>query len=164
MSALESVEILLVEDNATDAELAMRALRKHNLANNLVWVKDGAAALDFVWRRGEYANRGNSRPKLVLLDLKLPKIDGIEVLRQLKSSEQTKIIPVVMLTSSREERDLIDSYRLGVNSYIVKPVDFDNFLETVSKLGLYWSLMNVVPDHAPAPMVDIDVDSGPETS
>jgi DNA-binding response OmpR family regulator len=157
MAALEFVEILLVEDNATDAELTMRALRRHNLANNVVWVKDGAAALDFMFRAGEYADRGNGRPKLVLLDLKLPKVDGIEVLRRLKSSEDTKTVPVVMLTSSREERDLVDSYRLGVNSYIVKPVDFDSFVETVSKLGFYWSLMNTVPDSGAGQILDVDI-------
>ena len=147
MTGLELVEILLVEDNPTDAELTLRALRRNNLANNVVWVKDGAEALDFLHCRGNYANRRNGTPKLILLDLKLPKIDGIEVLRELKTDIKTKIIPVVMLTSSQEERDLVESYRLGVNSYIVKPVDFEKFLETVSQVGFYWSLMNKIPPH-----------------
>jgi two-component system response regulator len=147
MTGLELVEILLVEDNPTDAELTLRALRRNNLANNVVWVKDGAEALDFLHCRGNYANRKNGTPKLILLDLKLPKIDGIEVLRELKTDNKTKIIPVVMLTSSQEERDLVESYRLGVNSYIVKPVDFEKFLETVSQVGFYWSLMNKIPPH-----------------
>jgi len=145
MTGLELVEILLVEDNPTDAELTMRALRRTNLANNVVWVKDGAEALDFVYSRGKYADRADGTPKLILLDLKLPKIDGIEVLRELKTDSKTKVIPVVMLTSSEEERDLVKSYRLGVNSYIVKPVDFEKFLETVSQVGFYWSLMNKIP-------------------
>jgi two-component system response regulator len=147
MTGLELVEILLVEDNPTDAELTLRALRRNNLANNVVWVKDGAEALDFLHCRGIYANRKNGTPKLILLDLKLPKIDGIEVLREIKTDSKTKIIPVVMLTSSQEERDLVESYRLGVNSYIVKPVDFEKFLETVSQVGFYWSLMNKIPPH-----------------
>ena len=145
MTGLELVEILLVEDNPTDAELTLRALRSNNLANNVVWVKDGAEALDFLNCRGNYANRKNGTPKLILLDLKLPKIDGIEVLREIKTDSKTQMIPVVMLTSSQEERDLVESYRLGVNSYIVKPVDFEKFLETVSKVGFYWSLMNKIP-------------------
>ncbi len=145
MTGLEFVEILLVEDNPTDAELTLRALRRNNLANNVVWVKDGAQALDFLYCRGQYADRKNGTPKLILLDLKLPKIDGIEVLRELKNDNKHKMIPVVMLTSSQEERDLVESYRLGVNSYIVKPVDFEKFLETVSKVGFYWSLMNKIP-------------------
>ena len=147
MTGLELVEILLVEDNPTDAELTLRALHRNNLANNVVWVKDGAEALDFLHCRGNYASRKNGTPKLILLDLKLPKIDGIEVLRELKTDSKTKIIPVVMLTSSQEERDLVESYRLGVNSYIVKPVDFEKFLETVSQVGFYWSLMNKIPPH-----------------
>jgi CheY-like chemotaxis protein len=148
MTAFEHVEILLVEDNPTDAELAMRALRKKNLANNLVWVKDGVEALDFIFCRGQYENRANLTPRLILLDLKLPKVDGIEVLRTIKSDPKTRTIPVVMLTSSHEERDIIESYQLGVNSYIVKPVDFDKFLEMVSQVGLYWSLVNKVPQGA----------------
>jgi two-component system response regulator len=145
MIGFENVEILLVEDNPADAELTMRALKKKNLANNLVWVKDGVEALDFLFCKGAYVNRGSSAPKLILLDLKLPKLDGIEVLRTLKADAKTRTVPVVMLTSSQEERDIVESYQLGVNSYIVKPVDFDKFLEMVSQVGLYWSLVNKVP-------------------
>ncbi|MEE9166981.1 MAG: response regulator [Candidatus Neomarinimicrobiota bacterium] len=143
MSYEDDIQILMVEDNPADAELALRALKKHNLANNVYWVKDGAEALDFVFARGEYSDRTqNHRPKLILLDLKLPKVDGLEVLRQVKSNEETKVIPVVVLTSSKEEQDMIESYELGVNSYIVKPVGFDNFVEAVAELGLYWLLLN----------------------
>jgi CheY-like chemotaxis protein len=138
----KTVEILLAEDNPTDAELTMRALRKNNLANNLVWVKDGALALDFIFCTGTYANRANGHPRLILLDLKMPKVSGIEVLQRIKSNEDTKIIPVVMLTSSAEERDIVESYKLGVNSYIVKPVDFTQFVDVVSQAGLYWAVMN----------------------
>lgn len=145
MADFQSVEILLVEDNPTDAELTMRALRKNHLANNVTWVKDGAQALDFMFCRGAYAGRQSNHPRLILLDLKLPKVDGIEVLRQLKSDERTKTIPVVMLTSSAEESDVVKSYKLGVNSYIVKPVNFEQFGETVAKAGLYWMLMNRMP-------------------
>lgn len=147
VSELDAVEILLVEDSDEDAELTIRALKQRKLANDLFRVKDGAEALDFLHCRGIYANRKNGTPKLILLDLKLPKIDGIEVLREIKTDSKTKIIQVVMLTSSQEERDLVESYRLGVNSYIVKPVDFEKFLETVSQVGFYWSLMNKIPPH-----------------
>lgn len=145
MTDFRSVEILLVEDNPTDAELTMRALRENNLANHVTWIKNGAEALDFVFCRGAYRSRKNDHPKLILLDLKLPKVDGIEVLRQIKSDEAAKMIPVVVLTSSAEERDIVESYRLGVNSYLVKPVDFEHFGETVAKAGLYWMLMNKTP-------------------
>ena len=145
MIGFENVEILLVEDNPTDAELTVRALKKKHLANNLVWVKDGVEALDFMFCRGQYEQRVNYQPKLVLLDLKLPKIDGIEVLRALKADAKTRTVPVVMLTSSNEERDIVESYQLGVNSYIVKPVDFTKFLDMVSQVGLYWSLVNKEP-------------------
>ncbi|HZP92492.1 MAG TPA: response regulator [Burkholderiales bacterium] len=145
MTDLEHVEILLVEDNATDAELTLRALRKNKLANNIVWVKDGEQALDFLYCRGTYADRKNGKPKLILLDLKLPKVDGIQVLSEVKKDPALKTIPVVMLTSSHEERDIVESYALGVNSYIVKPVDFDKFVDMVSNVGLYWSIMNKVP-------------------
>jgi CheY-like chemotaxis protein len=143
MNNPSEVEILLVEDNPHDAELAMRALKKRNLTNKLAWVKDGAAALEFIF--GEPAAATNHvlhHPKVILLDLKLPKMDGLEVLRQLKSNDASKTIPVVVLTSSREERDVVESYRLGVNSYIVKPVNFDNFSEAVAQLGMYWLLLN----------------------
>jgi len=144
--AEEQVEILLAEDNAEDAEMTMRALRRNNLANQLHWVKDGAEALDYLFCRGPYVGRDPSRPpKLVLLDIKMPKIDGIEVLRRLKQDDATRAIPVVVMTSSNEERDVLESYRLGVNSYIVKPVQFDQFIETVAKIGLYWLLTNRVP-------------------
>jgi two-component system, response regulator len=145
MPELNTVEILLVEDSATDAELTMRALRRNNLANNLVWVKDGREALDFMFRGGAYADRPNHHPKLVLLDLKLPKVDGIEVLRRLKADERTRAIPVVMVTSSAEERDIVESYKLGVNSYLVKPVDFGQFVEVVAQGGLYWAVLNRTP-------------------
>jgi CheY-like chemotaxis protein len=146
MTDYEQVEILLAEDNESDAEMTIRALRRKNLANNLVWVKDGAEALDFIFRRGAYASRPDGSPKLVLLDLKMPKVDGIEVLRQIKSNEATKMMPVVMLTSSAEERDIVASYAFGVNSYVVKPVDFSNFVVEVAKAGCYWVLVNRVPE------------------
>jgi len=141
---LEQVEILLVEDNPEDAEMTMRALRKRNLANHVHWVKDGEEALDYLFCTGPYAGRDQSRPRLVLLDIKMPKVDGIEVLRRIKGSD-LKTVPVVVMTSSNEERDVVESYRLGVNSYIVKPVAFDAFLETVSGIGMYWVLTNRVP-------------------
>ena len=139
------VEILLVEDDESDAELTLRALRKNNLANNVVWVKDGAEALDFLFQTGAYAERRNEMPRLVLLDLKLPKVDGIEVLKRIKSDPRTRTIPVVMVTSSAEEKDLIESYNVGVNSYLVKPVDFKQFIDVVSQAGLYWAVFNKTP-------------------
>lgn len=148
MHDFEQIEILLAEDSEADAEMTMRALSRHNLANHLVWVKDGAEALDFIFRRGAYAQRPRGAPKLVLLDLKMPKVDGIEVLRQVKSNEETRTIPVVMLTSSAEERDIVASYSLGVNSYIVKPVDFTSFVDEVAKAGCYWVLVNRLPGTA----------------
>jgi len=146
MTALEDIEILLVEDNPNDVELTMRALQKQNLASKVFVVKDGAEALEFIFATGAFAARKiENRPKVVLLDLKLPKVDGIEVLRRIKSDERTKQTPVVMLTSSEEERDVLDTYNLGVNSYIVKPVDFSNFVHAVSELGVYWGLLNKLP-------------------
>ena len=146
MVGFNEVEILLVEDNPNDAELALRSLKKHNLANKILWVKDGAEALDFLFHTGVYADRtGNNIPKLVLLDLKLPKVDGLEVLRRVKSDEKMKVIPVVVLTSSQEEQDRVESYKLGVNSYIVKPVEFEKFVSAIEKLGLYWMLLNKPP-------------------
>jgi two-component system, response regulator len=139
---MDDIEVLLVEDNKNDAELTTRSLKKINLANRLQWVKDGAEALDYIYRTGAYAERPPVQPRLILLDLKLPKIDGIEVLRRVKSDPETRVIPVVMLTSSAEERDVVESYRLGVNSYIVKPVDFTKFVETVANAGLYWMITN----------------------
>lgn len=145
MTDLQQIEILLVEDNPEDAEMTMRALRKRNLANHLHWVKDGEEALEYLFGTGRYAGRDVSQPpRLVLLDIKMPKVDGIEVLRRVKASE-LKQVPVVVMTSSNEERDVLESYRLGVNSYIVKPVQFDDFTETVAKIGLYWVLTNRVP-------------------
>jgi CheY-like chemotaxis protein len=143
---VKEVEILLVEDNPTDAELAIRALKKNNLANSLVWVKDGAEALDFIFATGAYSDRSVScPPKVVLLDLRLPKVDGMEVLRRVKEDERTRAIPIVVLTSSKEDRDIAESYKLGVNSYISKPVEFDAFAKTVSELGMYWLLVNRPP-------------------
>lgn len=146
MSNFNEVEILLVEDTPEDAELTMRALRTRNLANRLHHVEDGEAALDFLFGRGQFAAREvNTRPKVVLLDLKLPKVDGLEVLRTLKEDSRTRDVPVVVITSSREDRDLDEAYRLGANSYVVKPVDFNQFSEAVGQLGLYWVLINEVP-------------------
>jgi len=143
MNELDAVEILLVEDNQRDAELTIRALKKNNLANRLVHVQDGAEALDFLFGRGKYAEREiNQRPRLVLLDLKLPKVSGLEVLRTIKQHEQTKNIPVVVVTSSIEDPDIQSAYALGVNSYVVKPVQFEAFSEAISRLGIYWLLVN----------------------
>ena len=146
MSETHEVEVLLVEDNATDAELALRALRGNGLRNNFVVARDGAEALDFLFARGQFAHRevGNG-PKLVLLDLRLPRVDGIEVLRQVKSDERTRGIPVVILTSSRQDPDIQQCYELGANSYIVKPVDFDKFAAAVAEVGYYWLLLNQPP-------------------
>jgi DNA-binding response OmpR family regulator len=141
------VEILFIEDNHHEAELTIRSLKKHNLANKLKHIDDGAEALDFIFCKGEYKARENSaEPKLIILDLKLPKVDGLEILRQLKANEKTKFIPVVVLTSSQEERDVVESYRLGVNSYIVKPVNFESFGKAVADLGLYWVILNHKPN------------------
>lgn len=140
---MEHVEILLVEDNANDAELTIRALKKNNLANNLFHVKDGAEALDFIYCKGEYNNRSDrTKPKLILLDLKMPKIDGMEVLKVLKTDPDTKHIPIVILTSSKEEKDLIVSYELGANSFIQKPVEFDKFVSSIVEIGMYWVILN----------------------
>jgi len=142
----DPVEILLVEDNPSDVELALHSLRKHRLANNVHVVRDGAEALDFLFCRGAYESRNpNHPPKVVLLDLKLPKVDGLEVLRELRRHESTRLMPVVVMTSSREERDIVESYKLGINSYIVKPVDFEQFTEAVRQVGCYWLLLNQPP-------------------
>jgi CheY-like chemotaxis protein len=141
-----SIEILLVEDNPNDVELTLHALKKNNLTNRIHVVRDGAEALEYLFSSGAYAERDlNQTPKVILLDLKLPKVDGMEVLKRIKADERTRSIPMVVLTSSREERDIVDSYRLGVNSYITKPVDFDHFTEAVRQLGLYWLLLNQPP-------------------
>lgn len=145
MTELDSIEILLAEDNPADAEMTLRALRRHNLANQLHWVKDGVEALEFLECSGAYAGREGKNPRLILLDLKMPKVDGIQVLRRIKASERLRGIPVVMMTSSHEERDMEESYRLGVNSYVVKPVEFEAFIKAVAELGLYWMLLNRTP-------------------
>ena len=145
MNDFEQVEILLAEDSEADAEMTIRALRRNNLANHLVWVKDGAEALDFIFRRGAYASRPAGTPKLVLLDLKMPKVDGLEVLQTVKKDPTLKSIPVVMLTSSREEQDLVQTYDLGVNAYVVKPVVFSDFIEAVKSLGQFWAVVNEPP-------------------
>ncbi len=147
MHAVNESEILLVEDNPYDAELALRALHKRHLANRVVHVKDGKEALDFLFGTGPYAGRDSSQhPKVMLLDLKLPKLDGLEVLRAVKSNDLTKHIPVVVLTSSNQQRDLVECYDLGVNGYVVKPLEFDNFSAAVAELGCYWVLLNQRPD------------------
>ena len=142
----EAVEILLVEDNPNDVELTLHALRTSRLANDIKVVRDGEEALDFIMCRGPYAERDiSSGPRVILLDLKLPKVDGIEVLRQTKADPRTKMIPIVILTSSNEDKDIVESYQLGVNSYMQKPVDFQQFTEAVHQLGMYWLVYNQPP-------------------
>jgi len=143
---LESKMILLVEDNADDEELTLRALKKHHIGNQVFVARDGAEALDFLFCEGQYADRDpNEMPQVTLLDLKLPKVDGLEVLRRLRADERTRMLPIVILTSSNEEKDVIEGYQLGANSYVRKPVDFNEFLEAAQKLGLYWLVLNRVP-------------------
>lgn len=143
---MQEVEILLVEDNPHDAELTIRALKKHNFANKIFHVKDGAEALDFLFAKGNYNQLTVGRcPKVVILDLKLPKVDGLEVLRRMKKDARTRTIPVVVLTSSQEEQDIVESYNLGVNSFVTKPVEFESFMQAVAKLGCYWMLLNQPP-------------------
>ncbi|MRT94298.1 response regulator [Ancylomarina sp. 16SWW S1-10-2] len=140
---METKDILYIEDNPNDIELTLRALRKHNVANSIQVIKDGEEALEYTFATGRYVERDkNERPKIILLDLKLPKVGGLEILKKLKSEEQTQNIPVVVLTSSSEEQDILESYNYGVNSYVVKPIKFENFSEAVSTLGLYWLLIN----------------------
>jgi two-component system, response regulator len=146
MNSSKPVDILLIEDNPNDVELTLRALKKVNVANHLLVVGDGAEALDYLFARGTYRSRNRiDVPKVVLLDLKLPKVGGLEVLREVKSDPIMKSVPIVVLTSSKEEQDIIESYKLGVNSYIVKPVDFEKFVEAVAQLGMYWVLLNQPP-------------------
>ncbi len=146
MKTSEFIDILFVEDSPIDAELTLIALKEENLANNVIWLQDGAQALDFIFAEGEYAHRNiESQPKLILLDLKMPKVGGIEVVQRIRSDERTKRIPIVIMTSSKEEKDVVDSYQLGINSYIVKPVDFDKFSKSVKEIGFYWLLMNHSP-------------------
>ena len=135
----------MVEDDPKDVELTMTALEGYNLANEVIVTRDGEEALDYLYRRGNYIARSSDHPAVILLDLKLPKIDGLEVLRQVKSDDNLKMIPVVVLTSSREERDLISSYKLGVNAYVVKPVDFHEFVNAIKELGVFWAIINAAP-------------------
>ena len=137
--------ILLVEDDANDVELTLNALAQHNLANKIVVARDGAAALDYLYRRGDHQHRTDSQPIVVLLDLKMPKVNGLDVLKQMKAHETLRLVPVVMLTSSREERDLVDSYQLGVNAYVVKPVSFSEFVAAIQGLGVFWAIVNEPP-------------------
>lgn len=149
MNDLKNSEILLVEDNPADAELTLHALRKHRLANRICLARDGEEALDFLFCRGTYSTRQHGEvPRLVLLDLKLPKVNGLEVLQKIKADQRTRSIPVIVLTSSKEERDLVRSYQLGVNSYIQKPVSFADFQDVVRQMGMYWLLLNTQPPAA----------------
>lgn len=145
MNGYQQVEILLVEDSTADAEMTLRTLKKRGIANNVEWVRDGVEALDWIHCRGTYESRPNGHPKLVLLDLKMPRMDGLQVLEAMKADASTRYIPVVMMTSSREEGDLLASYGLGVNSYVVKPVDFAEFAEHIAQIGMYWMIANQTP-------------------
>jgi CheY-like chemotaxis protein len=135
-----------VEDSPVDAELTMRGLKDEKLANHITWVKDGQEALDYVYKRGDYAQRGGGGPRLILLDLKMPRVDGIEVMRVLKGDENTRRIPIVIMTSSKEDKDIIDSYNLGANSYVVKPLDFESLAEVARQAGFYWLAINHAPE------------------
>lgn len=148
MSTGKPRDILLAEDNAKDAELMLAALQEYNITNDLIVVRDGAEALDYLFRQGEFGGRGDGHPALVLLDIKMPKVNGLEVLRRIKSDEKLRTLPVVMLTSSREERDLVESYRLGVNGYVVKPLQFTQFLGVVKDLAGFWLRANEPPPEA----------------
>lgn len=145
MNDLSPVHILLAEDTPTDAEMTLRALKKVGLVNNITWVKDGQEALDYIFCTGGFTGRVGGDPTLIMLDLKMPKINGLEVLKKIKTTEKTKLIPVIMLTSSAEEPDIVRCYEHGVNSYIVKPVESDRFFEEVSKAGFYWAILNRIP-------------------
>lgn len=143
---IHNIEILLVEDSLEDATLVIRSLKKNNLGNSLRHLSDGAEALEFIFAKGKYAGRNiDDKPKLILLDLKMPKVNGLEVLKEIKSDERTKSIPVVIMTSSREDKDLVESYKLGVNGFVIKPVSFDNFSKAVADLGMYWLMVNQSP-------------------
>lgn len=143
---IHNIEIILVEDSLEDANLVIRSLKKNNLGNSIIHLKDGAEALDFIFAKGEYSTRKvEDKPKLILLDLKMPKVDGLKVLRAIKADARTKTIPVVIMTSSREDRDLIECYELGANSYVVKPVSFESFVQAVAELGMYWLMVNQSP-------------------
>ena len=148
MSDYQSVEILLVEDSHADAEMTQRTLKKRGIVNDIAWVRDGVEALDYLRCEGSFTGRKNGNPKLVLLDLKMPRMDGLQVLKAMREDARTQWVPVVMMTSSREEGDLLKSYALGVNSYIVKPVDFEQFADTVAQIGMYWVLANQTPAQA----------------
>jgi two-component system response regulator len=145
MNGYQQVEVLLVEDSAADAEMTLRTLKRRGIANVVEWVRDGAEALDWLHCRNQYAHRRNGHPKLVLLDLKMPRMDGLQLLEVMKADPEMRTIPVVMMTSSREEGDLLASYGLGVNSYVVKPVDFGEFAERISQVGMYWVIANQTP-------------------
>jgi two-component system response regulator len=145
MDELGTADILLAEDSDADAELTLRALRKGNLVNKVLRVRDGVEAIEYMFREGQFLNRPGGNPRLVLLDMKMPRLGGLDVLRRLRSDERTKFIPVVVLTSSAEDRDIIESYHLGVNSYLVKPVNFAEFTQVVAHLGLYWAVLNRIP-------------------
>lgn len=146
MDVNKTVEILLVEDSDHDAELALRSLKKNKISNKITRLRDGEEALEFIFGTGEYEGRNiHNHPKVILLDLKMPKVDGLEVLQAIRSNEDTKNIPIVMLTSSKEERDVVEGYKLGVNSFIVKPVDFNSFMEAVREIGFYWVILNELP-------------------
>lgn len=145
MANPEGIEILWVEDNPNDIELSLLSLKKHNLANRVYVVEDGAEALDYLFCKGNYATRTSTQPKVIFLDLKLPKVSGLDVLKTLRADESTRRIPVVVLTSSQEERDVVQSYDLGVNSYVVKPIDFSSFATVIAELGFYWLVVNNIP-------------------
>jgi two-component system, response regulator len=143
---MHNVDIVLVEDSSEDADLVIRSLKRSNLGNNIIHLQDGEQALDFFYARGKYSARQvDDKPRLIMLDLKMPKVDGLEVLRALKTDERTQSIPVVIMTSSREDKDLIESYRLGVNAYVVKPVAFEDFAKAVAELGMFWLMVNEAP-------------------